>query len=137
MDYNDYINKMMAILGNGHTFLRLGLGKTHDRIKSIELNFQKPLLNLVKNKVLRWKFMRPSDRWFPYDHDCMVYPKVIKIIFLFIRFLSMLGSVQQVGKNHWRSCHSCWKIIWLICFRNYIQNSPFSTENIANIFICY
>lgn len=88
MDYNDYINKMMAILGNGHTFLRLGLGKTHDRIKSIELNFQKPLLNLVKNKVLRWKFMRPSDRWFPYDHDCMVYPKVIKIIFLFIRFLS-------------------------------------------------
>lgn len=124
MDYNDYINKTMAIWGNGYKFLRLGLGETHDRIESIELNFQKPLLNLVKNKALRWKFTRPSGRWCPYDHDCMVYLKFIKIIFLFIRFLSMVGSVQQDVKNRWRSCcNLCWKIMTHLLSQLYTEHS--------------
>lgn len=41
MDYDEYVNKMTAVLGNGDKFMKLRLNKTHDRTKSIELNFQK------------------------------------------------------------------------------------------------
>lgn len=41
LNYNDYANKMMAVLGDGDKFIKLGLDKTHNGIKSIELSFTK------------------------------------------------------------------------------------------------
>lgn len=51
MDHDNYV-KMRSILGDRDKFIKLGLAKIHERMKSTELNFQKHLLNLIKNKVL-------------------------------------------------------------------------------------
>lgn len=39
MDYDDYANKMMLILGDGDKLIRFGPGEIHNRTKSIDLNF--------------------------------------------------------------------------------------------------
>lgn len=50
MDYDDYVNKMLTVLGDGEKFVQLGPDVTHDKIKALELKFQKCFLKLVKNK---------------------------------------------------------------------------------------
>lgn len=52
LDYDDCVNKIMAILGNDDKFVKLGPEDAHDRTKSIEFNFKKYLHKLVKDNVL-------------------------------------------------------------------------------------
>lgn len=54
MDYDEYVNKMIEVLGNGDKFMKLRHNKTCDRTKSIKLNFQKWTLGLVNDKVLTY-----------------------------------------------------------------------------------
>lgn len=89
MDYNNYVNKMMLM---GDKFIIVEPDETHDRAKSIELNFWKCLLWLVKNKVLANIYeaigltgsIRPQLYGLPKTYNLSL-----------CRILSMTGSVQH------------------------------------------
>lgn len=52
LDYKDYLNKMITILGDASKFIQLEPDVTHDKTKAIELKFRKCLLKLIKDYVL-------------------------------------------------------------------------------------
>lgn len=52
LDYKNYLNKMITILGDASKFIHLEPDVTHDKTKDIELKFRKCLLKLVKDYVL-------------------------------------------------------------------------------------
>lgn len=52
LDYKDCANKKITILGDANKFIQLG----PDKIKTLELQFQKCLLKLIKDNVLPVNF---------------------------------------------------------------------------------